>query len=378
MVTYLDFNATAPIEEEVLKTMIQVYQNNFGNPNSRTHIYGNRAKELVNYSRQIIADSLNVEEMDVIFTSGSTESSNMAILGLLDYVKETGKNHFITTAIEHKAVLEPMKFLKEHGCEVDFVRPGEDGRVNADEIIGKVCEKTVLVSVMHVNSETGIIQPVKEIGDFLEGTEVLFHIDATQSFGKMNQELKQIKYDLLSISAHKIRGPQGVGALIKKSLKPASEKIKPLMYGGGQEYKMRPGTLPVALVAGFGTAVEICERKAKTRKKRCEEIKKQFLESISQTKYKINGNPDFCMPNTINISFEDVDAEGVFTILKDVYAFSNGAACESAGRYKESYVLEAMGYDKRRSAEAIRISWDYDTEVNFDKLVEYVNGQQEE
>lgn len=376
MVSYLDFNATAPIEKEVLEYMIEIYEKNFGNPNSRTHIYGNQAKEIVNKSRRIIAECLGIDEMEVIFTSGSTESNNMAILGLFEYAKQTGKNHFITTSIEHKAVLEPMKFLKKNGCEVDFISPGNDGRINAEDVLGRITDKTLLVSVMHVNSETGMIQPIKEIGDFLEKKNILFHVDATQSFGKMNAELKKVKYDLMSVSAHKLRGPQGVGAFIKRIRKPLCDELKPIMYGGGQEYGLRPGTLPVALVGGFGKAVELCEKNKVFREKKCLEIKKQLLKDIDGLDYEINGDPLFCVPNTINLSFKGVDAEGIFVGLKGKYAFSNGAACVSGG-YSNSYVLEAMGYDEKRMEEAIRISWDYDTCVDFSGLVNYVREMQE-
>lgn len=191
MIAYLDFNASAPIEKDVLDYMIDIYRNDYGNANSRTHFYGAQAKSIVETSRKKIADILLLEPMEVIFTSGATESNNMAILGLKEYALQTGKTHFITTAIEHKAVLEPMKYLQELGFDVDFIYPREDGSISAEDVINRVTDKTALVSVMHVNSETGIIQPVKEIGDYLKNTKTWFHVDATQSFGKMNEELKK-------------------------------------------------------------------------------------------------------------------------------------------------------------------------------------------
>lgn len=377
MVAYLDYNASAPIEPEVIKCMIDIYTNNIGNASSRTHLYGTQAKEIVEKSRKIIANMLGLDQMEVIFTSGSTESNNTAILGLEKYARESGKNHFITSSIEHKAVLEPMKYLEEQGFVVDFIDPDENGRISADKVIAKITEKTALVSIMHVNSETGIIQPVQEIGDFLQDTDVYFHVDATQSFGKMNIELKDVKYDMLSISAHKIRGPQGIGALILRRKKQLRDNIQALIRGGGQEFGFRSGTLPVALIGGFGQAAELCEKKSSIRKVKCEEIKKQLLEAIDSTEYVINGNSKFCMNNTINLSFKDVDAEGIFVATKDYYAMSNGSACVS-GAYTTSYVLKAMGLDERRISEAVRISWDYDTVVDFSGLVHYVKGQQEE
>lgn len=377
MVAYLDYNASAPIEPEVINFMIDIYANNIGNASSRTHLYGVQAKEIVEKSRKIIANILGLDQMEVIFTSGSTESNNTAIFGLEEYAKESGKNHFITSSIEHKAIIEPMKYLEKKGYRVDFISPDGNGRISADKVISKVTDKTAMVSIMHVNSETGIIQPVQEIGDFLKDKDVYFHIDATQSFGKMNDELKEIAYDMLSISAHKIRGPQGIGALIIKRNKHLRDNITPLILGGGQEFGFRSGTLPVALVGGFGRAAEISEKKKSVRKAKCKEIKSKLMKDISCTKYVINGDSKYCINNTINLSFRDVDAEGIFVATKDYYAMSNGSACVS-GAYTTSYVLKAMGLDEKRISEAIRISWDYDTVVDFSELVDYVKGQQEE
>lgn len=377
MVAYLDYNASAPIESEVTKYMIDIYTHNIGNASSRTHLYGAQAKEVVEKSRKIIANILDLDQMEVIFTSGSTESNNTAILGLEKYARESGKNHFITSSIEHKAVIEPMKYLEKQGFIVDFIDPDENGRISADKVIDKITDRTVMVSIMHVNSETGIIQPVQEIGNFLKDKDVYFHIDATQSFGKLNAELREIQYDLLSVSAHKIRGPQGIGAIILKRKKHLRDNIAPLILGGGQEFGFRSGTLPVALIGGFGKAAEFCEKIGSIRKAKCKEIKNQLLKDIDCTEYVINGDSNYCMDNTINLSFKDVDAEGIFVATKDYYAMSNGSACVS-GAYTTSYVLKAMGLDEKRISEAVRISWDYDTVVDFSKLVSYVRGQQEE
>lgn len=376
MIAYLDYNASAPIEPEVINFMVDIYTNNIGNASSRTHLYGTQAKEIVEKSRKIIANILGLDQMEVIFTSGSTESNNTAIRGLEDYAKKSGKNHFITSSIEHKAVIEPMKYLEKKGYIVDFINPEENGRISADKVIEKITDKTAMVSIMHVNSETGIIQPVQAIGNFLKDKDVYFHIDATQSFGKMDAELREIPYDMLSISAHKIRGPQGIGALILRRNKHLRDNITPLILGGGQEFGFRSGTLPVALVGGFGQAADLCEKKSSIRKVKCNEIKNQFLKDINCTEYVINGDSKYGMDNTINLSFKDVDAEGIFVATKDYYAMSNGSACVS-GAYTTSYVLKAMGLDEKRISEAVRISWDYDTVVDFSELVAYVKGQQE-
>ena len=374
MAVYLDFNASAPIDERVLDHMMDIYRSHFGNADSRTHIYGTEAKEIVNTSRKIIADILKVDSTDVLFTSGSTESNNMAIVGLLEYAKESGKNQFITTAIEHKSVIEAMRFLEKNGCIVDFVEPDATGRINVDQIINAVTEKTLLVSVMHVNSETGIIQPIEEIGEALSAAGVYFHIDATQGFGKLNETLRKTKYDMLSITGHKIGGPQGVGALIlRRDNKYRRPPIKPLMYGGQQERGYRPGTTPVALVAGFSLAAQLCDEEAEQHMKSCQTIKDKFFEAINGLDYTVNGDQSYCLPSTINISFHGVDAEGIFLATKEQYAFSNGSACNS-GSHSPSYVLTAMGLSEERISEAIRISWNYNTTVDFNFLTEYIKS----
>ena len=374
MAVYLDYNASAPIEERVLARMIEVYRSHYGNADSRTHIFGTEAKEIVTTSRKTIADILGVDSTDVFFTSGSTESNNMAIVGLLDYALESGRNHFITTSIEHKSVLEAMKYLQEKGCSVDFVSPDSSGRIRPEQILNLVTEKTLLVSMMHVNSETGIIQPIEEVGEALSKTKTYFHIDATQGFGKLNQSLRKAKYNMLSITAHKLGGPQGVGAFVLRRDKTYRRPpVKQLMYGGQQERGYRPGTTPVALVAGFALAAEICEQESAMHAEHCQNIKNSFLNAISGLNYTINGDQNYCLPSTINISFHGVDAEGIFLAIKEDYAFSNGSACNS-GSHAPSYVLTAMGLDENRISEAIRVSWNYNTQVDFTSLIDYVKA----
>ena len=374
MAVYLDYNASSPIDERVLERMIEVYRSHYGNADSRTHIFGTEAKEIVTTSRKTIADILAVDSTDVFFTSGSTESNNMAIVGLLDYALESGRNHFITTSIEHKSVLEAMKYLQQKGCSVDFVSPDSSGRIRPDQILDLVTEKTLLVSMMHVNSETGIIQPIEEVGEALSKTKTYFHIDATQGFGKLNQSLRKTKYNMLSITAHKLGGPQGVGAFVLRRDKTYRRPpVKQLMYGGQQERGYRPGTTPVALVAGFALAAEICEQESALHAERCQNIKNSFLNAISGLNYTINGDQTYCLPSTINISFHGVDAEGIFLAIKEDYAFSNGSACNS-GSHAPSYVLTSMGLDESRVSEAIRISWNYNTKVDFSALVNYVKS----
>lgn len=372
MALYLDYNASAPLRKEVLDVMVDAYTHVIGNADSRTHSFGTTAQKFVQEKRQQIASVLNVDPTDLIFTSGSTESNNMAILGIAKWAKENGKTHIITTSMEHKAILEPLRHLEQQGFTVDYVNPGSDGRVAVEDIVSRIQDKTALVSVMYVNSETGIIQPVQELGKILESKGVYFHIDATQALGKLNNEIRHTKYDMMSMTAHKIGGPQGIGAFILKRGKDFKRSpIEPLMYGGPQERGYRPGTTPVALIAGFAEAVRLSEIEHDTMMAKCAAIKENFLQAIQGMDYQINGDPKYCLPTTINISFTGLDAEAAFLCLGDDFAFSNGSACNSAG-HKLSYVLESMGLDQKRRSEAIRLSWDGSVDVDFSKFVEII------
>lgn len=360
MGAYLDYNASTPIDERVLAKMVDIYRNHYGNADSRTHRFGNDVKKIIEGSRREVGDLLGVPSEWVYFTSGSTESNNMAVLGLEEHGNKTGRRHIITTAIEHKSVLEPCRHLEEKGFEVDYVRPGEDGRVKAEEILARVRSDTLLVSIMHVNNETGTIQPVQEIGEALKGTEVYFHVDASQSCGKLVEELRDLSYDLLSISAHKMYGPQGIGALVIKNKNGNLSALKPIMFGGGQERGMRPGTLPAALIGGMGEAADILMREYKDNHRKCEENRKMIWQALEESgvAYDVNGNPSFGINSTLNISFRNYDSEALMLAMEmeDLGGISNGSACTSHN-YAPSYVLEAMGLDKQRIACSVRISW---------------------
>lgn len=374
MSLYLDYNASAPILPEVLEVMVDAYKNVPGNADSRTHIFGTNAQKLVQNSRNTIAEVLGVDQSELIFTSGSTESNNTVILGIEEYAEKTGKKHIITTAIEHKAILEPLKYLETKGFKVDYVNPNETGRIDADYLLSLVDDQTCLVSVMFVNSETGIIQPVDVIGSALKDTGVIFHVDATQALGKLNNEIRALDYNLMSIASHKIGGPQGIGALICKRAKDYKRPpIKQLMYGGSQERGFRPGTTPVALVAGFAKAVELCEKNQKNNHDECQRIKDSFFKALEGIDYDINGDPQYCLPSTVNISIHGLDAEAAFLCLGDDYSFSNGSACNSSS-HSLSYVLEAMGLDETRKSEAIRLSWNGETTVDFSPFVSIVKS----
>lgn len=377
---YLDYNASAPIDERVLNEMINVYKNAYGNADSRTHDYGENARKVVEEARERVARLLNVDKGEVFFTSGSTESNNIAILGLKEYAESTGKKHVITSAIEHKAVLSTVNSLKEQGFEVDIINPNEDGRVDINEITNKLRDDTLLVSLMHANNETGVIQPVKELGEILAEKGILFHVDATQTCGKLVPELKELKYNMLSLSAHKFSGPQGIGALVLRKKRYKLPPVKAIMYGGQQERGIRPGTTPIALVAGLGKACEIAEAEYKENYASLTAIKNAVIDLIEQSglDYNVNGSQDYCMPNTINVSFAGVESEALMLSSKQYCGISNGSACTSHD-YSPSYVLKAMGLDEDRLSEAIRISWgsklDKDTMISeITKLLDVAKG----
>lgn len=365
MAIYLDYNASAPIDERVLECMIDVYRNNIGNADSRTHDYGDNARKIVEKARAQVASILSINKDEVFFTSGATESNNIVIQGLRKYGEEKNKKHIITTAIEHKAVLETARFMESNGFDVDFVKPDNSGRVSFDEVISKVRDDTLLVSIIHVNNETGVIQPVKEIGDWLSDKDILFHIDATQSFGKLVDELRCIKYDTLSMSAHKISGPQGIGSLVLRKKHYKLPPVKNIMYGGQQERGIRPGTIPVALVAGLGKACEIAEKEYEDNTKHNRELKELLFELLKKSglDYSLNGDQKYCVDSTVNVCINGVSSEALMLASKQYCGISNGSACNS-NSYSVSYVLKAMDIPDENIRNSIRISWGANTDIN--------------
>lgn len=366
---YLDYNASAPIDSEVLKTMINIYRNHIGNADSRTHTYGDSAREIVESARKQVAELLKVTPGEVFFTSGATESNNIAIQGLFDYACESGKKHIVTSTIEHKAVLETVKEMERRGFEVDFVDPDSSGRINPKKVFERIKDNTLLVSIMHVNNETGIIQPIHEIGKELAARKIFFHIDATQSCGKLVKELQTAQYSMLSFSAHKLEGPQGIGALVLRKKNYKLPPVKSIMFGGQQEHGIRPGTVPVALVAGCGKACEISLNSYEENLKKLKNIKELILKLLieSGVSYSLNGDQSNCLDNTINICFHGVSSEALMLSSKQYCSVSNGSACTSSN-YAPSYVLSAMGIPTNQIESSIRISWGPKT--NIDELTE--------
>lgn len=360
MTIYLDCNATTPMEADVTKLVHYYLEEEFGNSGSRTHLYGVKAKSAVEKARQQVANVASAEKDEVVFTSGATESNNIAILGLSSFLKNTGKSHIITTAIEHKAVLEPCAFLETQGFSVTYLQPDIEGGVSADQVLSAITDKTGLVSIMHVNNETGVILPIDEIANSLIDNEVYFHVDAAQGFGKLLKSLKHERIDLISVSGHKIHAPKGIGALITRRRKYKKPPLQPLMYGGGQERGIRPGTLPVALIAGLGLASELAEKNNEHWLKCCKAIKAEAVSAFESLGGKVNGNN--ALPNVLNVSVPGINSEAAMVVLKELVAISNGSACTSSS-YSPSHVLQAMGLEEAEIRQAIRISWSHKTEV---------------
>jgi cysteine desulfurase len=354
--TYLDCNATTPLDPEVREVVLRHMDEEFGNAGSRTHIFGTRAKQAVERARDQVAAVVAAKRDEVVFTSGATESNNLAILGLADFGRAKGRTHVISTAIEHKAVLEPMEALGAAGFEVELVKPNEGGWVSPEDIAQRLRPETLLVSVMHVNNETGVVQPIAEIAGALEGSAAYLHVDAAQGFGKDVDALRNPRIELISISGHKLYAPKGVGALITRRRGYERAPLKALAFGGGQERGLRPGTLPVHLIAGLGMAAELALRDGQARTAKCSKFKQRMWAALEELEPAQNGDPNRCLFNSVNLSFLGIDAEAAMVAVKDLIAISNGSACTSSD-YKPSHVLSAMGLPEARIRTAVRISW---------------------
>jgi cysteine desulfurase len=355
MVTYLDVAATTRVDQRVAEVVLHWMTEDFGNAGSRTHEYGTRAKRGVQQARELLSSQLAAAPEELIFTSGATESNNIALLGLAPHGEQTERRHIITSAIEHKAVLEPLQHLQSRGFEVDFLSPGPSGRVSVEAIMERLRPDTLLVSLMHVNNETGIVQPVRELAERLSGTATYLHVDAAQGFGKLPVDLTA-PIDLISISGHKLGAPKGVGALLTRRRGWDRVPLQPLMYGGGQERKLRPGTLPVPLIMGFAKAAEIFQKEHAAWRSQAADFRERLLKSLSTVRFHVNGDPDHAVPHILNVSFEDVDAEALIVRLKDLVAISTGSACTSAS-YTPSHVLRAMDLPDNVVTNGLRLSW---------------------
>ena len=353
---YLDCNATTPIEPDVQREMLRFFEEEFGNAGSRTHEFGAHAKQAVQKARDQIAALVGAQREEVIFTSGATESNNLAILGLAAFGEQSNRRHIISTRIEHKAVLEPLEELERRGFEVELLAPNAGGWIEAERIQAALRPDTLLVSVMHANNETGVIQPIEEIAALLGKHAAYFHVDAAQTFGKLIEPLRTPRIDLISASAHKIYGPKGVGALITRRRGFDRPPLKPLCFGGGQERGLRPGTLPVPLIVALGLAAQFAMKNHEDRAKRCREFRRQLEAALLPLDPKLHGDPKRSLTHVVNLSFAGLDSEAVMVALKGNVAISNGSACTSAS-YKPSHVLTAMNLPDDEIMGALRISW---------------------
>ena len=369
MNVYLDYNATTPLDPLVFEATKPYLSAEFGNASSLHH-KGQTARHAIEAARETIADSLGVEPGDIIFTSGGTEADNLAVRGVL-MTRLLERRHLAVSAIEHQAVLHTAQHLAKRGCRVDLVPVKADGVVDLDALKKVVSPETALVSLMHANNETGMIQPIAEASKIAHAQGALFHVDAVQSFGKMEIDPEELEIDLLSISAHKICGPKGAGALyIRKGV-----KIEALLHGGHQEKNIRPGTENVAAIVGFGKAVELAKQSKKEESHRVgalrDRLEVTLLKKISGVH--VNGNPDQRMYSTSNLSFDDLDGETLLMNLdlKHIYV-STGSAC-TAGSVEPSHVLIAMGSGEKRIRAAIRFSLGrFTTEVEIDHALQEI------
>ena len=356
MAIYLDCNATTPVEPSVASVVMRFLEKDFGNAASPIHDYGVFALAAVEHARGQVAEVIKARRDEVIFTSGATESNNLAILGLAEAGIGRGRRHLITTAIEHKAVLEPFEEMVRLGFEVQILPVQADGRFDPQQLADALRPDTLLVSTMQVNNETGVLQPLTEVADILANRDIWWHVDAAQGFGKELEQLRHPRIDLISISGHKIYGPKGVGALIARKHDRQFPPLRPLMFGGGQEQGLRPGTLPVPLIAGLGEAAKLALRNNGERIEKCRAFREKALATFSALGAEQNGAEEYTLPHVLNISLPGINSEQAIKALKNVIAVSSTSACTSH-THTPSHVLTAMGLSPEKVEQSIRLSW---------------------
>ncbi|GAB40087.1 cysteine desulfurase DndA [Gordonia sputi] len=366
---YLDHSATTPVDPRVADEVMHYMVEEFGNSGSRTHAFGQRAKERVNRARREVAEVVSAQPDEVIFTSGATESNNLAILGLGAFGEEANRKHIVSTQIEHKAVLEPLNVLAQRGFEVELIPPTRGGWVDPGHLLARVRDDTLLVSVMAANNETGVLQPVSEIAQGLSTRDTYLHVDAAQAFGKVVDPLRNSRIDMLSVSGHKIGGPKGIGALITRRRGYKRPPLAPMMFGGGQERGLRPGTVPVPLVAGIGLASTLALEECKEREESCKFVKDSLVRALEGLGARFNGDLDRSLSTVVNFSIKGIDAEAAIVALKDVVAISNGSACTS-NSYTRSHVLIAAGISAEQVDGALRISWSAKSQIPASWIIE--------
>ena len=369
---YMDYASTTPVDPRVAKKISDhlTLDGNFGNPASRSHKFGWQAEEAVEEARSHVANLVNCDPREIVWTSGATEADNLAIKGIANFYQKNGK-HIITSKIEHKAVLDPCRQLERDGFEVTYLEPNEGGLITAEAISNAIREDTILISIMHINNELGTINDLDSIGTLAREKGIFFHVDAAQSTGKVAIDLTSLPVDLMSFSAHKTYGPKGIGALFVRR-KPRV-RIEAQIHGGGHERGMRSGTLATHQIVGMGEAFRIAKEEMDADTKRVEALHKRFFESVSNIEeVYINGDPDNKVSNILNISFAYVEGESLIMALKDI-AVSSGSACTSAS-LEPSYVLRALGRKDELASSSIRFSFGrFTTDQEVDYTVSLIN-----
>jgi len=351
---YMDYNATTPVDPEVKEAMLPYFCEIFGNASSSNHKYGWEAEEAVSKARRQVAELIGARPLEIIFTSGSTESNNISIKGVAEMYQEKG-NHIITCKTEHKAVIETCEYLEKKGYEITYLDVNQDGEISIDELRNAINNRTILVSIMTGNNEIGTLQPVEEIGKLCKEKNVLFHSDATQSVGKIPLDVNKTGLDLMSISAHKFYGPKGVGALYVRSRNP-KVKVSKQTHGGSQESGFRSGTLNVSGIVGLGKACEICKNNLDEEMKRMIYYRERIInEFLKLDNVHLNGHRTKRLPNNINITVDYIDSEVLLSKLRDV-AVSTGSACTSSS-LSPSHVLTALNKDTKKISATLRISF---------------------
>ncbi|EMA8957362.1 IscS subfamily cysteine desulfurase [Vibrio fluvialis] len=368
---YLDYSATCPVDPRVAEKMVQcmTMDGNFGNPASRSHRYGWQAEEAVDTAREQIADLLNADPREIVFTSGATESDNLAIKGVAHFYQKQGK-HIITCKTEHKAVLDTTRQLEREGFEVTYLEPETNGLIDLNKLEAAMRDDTILVSIMHVNNEIGVIQDITAIGELCRARKIVFHVDAAQSAGKLPIDVQETKVDLISLSAHKIYGPKGIGALYVRR-KPRI-RLEAQIHGGGHERGFRSGTLATHQIVGMGEAFRIAKEEMQKDYDHAVALRDRMLSGIKDMEaVTINGDLEQRLPNNLNISFAFVEGESLLMSLKDI-AVSSGSACTSAS-LEPSYVLRALGLNDELAHSSIRFSFGrFTTEEEVDYAIELI------
>jgi cysteine desulfurase len=370
---YMDYHATTPVDPRVLEQMLPYFSERFGNAASRNHSFGWDAEKAVDRARQQVADLIGASAKEIIFTSGATESDNLAIKGVAEMYRHKG-DHIVTAVTEHKAVIDTCKRLEKQGCRVTYLPVGRDGLVDLDQLRAAVTEKTVLVSIMTVNNEVGVVQPIAEIGRLCRERGVLFHTDAVQGAGRIPFDVNAMNVDLASLSAHKIYGPKGVGALFVRRKNPRV-LVAPQVDGGGHERGMRSGTLNVPGIVGFGAAAELCRQEMPRESARLAALRDRLLEGLRRNldEIYVNGSMTSRAPNNLNVSFAYVEGESLLMGISDV-AVSSGSACTSAS-LEPSYVLKALGTGDDLAHSSIRFGLGrFNTEEEVDYVIDKVTG----